>query len=372
MKSLLLGLLLPLLAGAQTPFPYQLKGKIAPQPATAKVYLLYNGRLLDSTRLHNGTFELRGTSDAPKRVQVVLAADGKAPDLARPYTFNHTYVFLEPGPLLVTSPDAALYHATVQGGPAMRDYQRFMKQALVLAEQQHPRRPNEPVIVTWEQSILEYQQFKELAIDFIKANPTSWASLDMLVQSTPYLGPPQYHEVAPLYQALSPALRNSAPGQAYGRLLQLLQVVALGSPAPDFAQPTPENKTLSLNDFRGRYVLLDFWASGSDDCNSAFGATRRLRELNRGRGFEVVGVSLDKNISQKHWLRTIREHDLTWPQASDLKGLDGNAAALSYRVTSVPQNFLIDPTGKIVGINLYGPRLQAALAKLQPTAAKQK
>jgi peroxiredoxin len=356
--------LLPLLAGAQTPFPYQLKGKIAPQPATAKVYLLYDGRLLDSTRLHNGAFELRGTSDVPKRVQLVLATNGKTPDPARPYTFNALSVFLEPGPLLVTSPSAALYNATVKGGPAMQDYQRFRKQSLLLAERLHPHRPDEALIISWAQSILDQQQFKELALAFIKANPTSWASLDMLVQSTPYLGPPQYHEVAPLYQALSPALRNSAPGQAYGRLLQALQVVALGGPAPDFAQPTPDNKTLTLKDFRGRYVLLDFWASGCDDCNSAFETTRRLRELNRGRGFEVVGVSLDKNISQKHWLRTIREHDLTWPQASDLKGMDGNAAALSYRVTSVPQNFLIDPTGNIVGINLYGPRLQAALAKL--------
>jgi peroxiredoxin len=368
--KLLLFWLLPLLVSAQTPFSYQLKGKIAPQPAIAKIYLLYNGRLLDSTRLQNGAFELRGTSDVPKRAQVVLAANGKTPDLARPYTFNSTYVFLEPGPLLVTSPDAALYHAAVQGGPAMRDYQRFMKQALVLAERMHPHRPNEPVIVTWEQSILDQQQFKELALDFIKANPTSWVSLDMLVQSTPYLGPPQYHEVAPLYQALSPALRTSAPGQAYGRLVQALQVVALGSPAPDFAQPTPENKMLTLKDFRGRYLLLDFWASGSDDCSSAFGATRRLRELNRERGFEVVGISLDKNISQKYWLRTIREHELTWPQASDLKGVGGNAAALSYHVTSVPQNFLIDPTGKIVGINLYGPRLQTALAKLPAASSK--
>lgn len=126
MKLLLLGLL-PLLASAQMPFSYQLKGKTAPQPATAKVYLLYNGRLLDSARLQNGAFELRGTSQAPKRVQVVLAADGKTPNLARPYSFDATSIFLEPGPLLVASPDAVLHHATVQGGPATRDYQRFLK-----------------------------------------------------------------------------------------------------------------------------------------------------------------------------------------------------------------------------------------------------
>jgi peroxiredoxin len=369
MKLLLLWLL-PLLAGAQTPFPYQLKGKIAPQPATAKVYLLYKGRLLDSTRLHNGAFELRGTSDVPKRVQLVLATDGKTPDLARPYSFNALSVFLEPGPLLVTSPGATLYNATIKGGPAMQDYQRFRKQILLLAERQNPHRPDEVPIISWAQNILDRQQFKELALAFIKANPASWVSLDLLVQSASYLGPPQYHEVAPLYQALSPTLRNSAPGQAYGQLVQALQVVALGAPAPDFTQPTAEDKPFSLKDLRGKYVLLDFWSSGCDDCRMGFDVIRSLRQQYQGRNFEAVGVSLDKNISPKHWRQSIHEHNLTWLQASDLKGLDGNAAALSYRVTSAPQNFLIDPTGNIVGINLYGPYLQAALAKLLPTSSK--
>ncbi|HET9502750.1 MAG TPA: TlpA disulfide reductase family protein [Hymenobacter sp.] len=369
MKPLLLGLLLPLLAGAQTPFPYQLKGKIAPQPATAKVYLLYNGRLLDSTRLHNGAFELRGTSDVPKRAQVVLAADGKTPDLARPFSFNSASIFLEPGPLLITSPSAVLRFATVRGGRATQDYQRLMKQDEAFLGYLLSHRPTQLRVVTWEQNIVDQQQRKQVALNFIKNNPASWASLDILLQPF-HLGPPQYDEVAPLYESLSPTLRNSAPGQAYGRLVQSLQVVALGSPAPDFSLLTPENKTLALKDFRGQYVLLDFWASGCDDCRLGFGIIRSLRQQYQGRNFEVVGISLDKNISQKHWLRTIREHDLTWPQASDLKGVDGNAAALSYRVTSVPQNFLIDPTGKIVGINLYGPRLQAALAKLLPAAAK--
>jgi peroxiredoxin len=368
MKLLLLWLL-PLLAGAQTPFPYQLKGKIAPQPATAKVYLLYNGRLLDSTRLHNGAFELRGTSDVPKRVQVVLATDGKKPDLARAFSFDAVSIFLEPGPLLVTSPDAVLHHATVQGGPATRDYQRFMKQdAAFLAYELH-HQPNQLHVVTWAQNVVEQRQRKEVALKFIKDNPTSWASLDMLVQRF-YLGPPQYDEVAPLYQALSPTLRNSAPGQAYGRLVQALQAVALGAPAPDFTQPTAEGKPFSLKDLRGKYVLLDFWSSGCDDCRMGFDVIRSLRQQYQGRKFEAVGVSLDKNISPKHWRQSIHEHNLTWLQVSDLKGPDGNAAALSYRVTSAPQNFLIDPTGNIVGINLYGPYLQAALAKLLPTSSK--
>jgi peroxiredoxin len=369
MKLLLLWLLFPLLAGAQTPFAYQLKGKTGPQPAAAKVYLLYNGRLLDSTRLKSGIFEFRGTSQVPKRAQVVLAADGRTPNPTRAYSYDAVSIFLEPGPLLVSSSDAVLHHATVKGGPATRDYQRFMKQDAALLEYILHHQPNELHIVTWEQNILEQLQRKNLALKFIKDNPASWASLDMLVQPF-YLGPPQYDEVAPIYQALSPALRTSAPGQAYGQLVQSLQVVALGAQAPDFTQPTTENKPFSLRDLRGKYVLLDFWTSGCDDCRMSFGIIRGLRQQYQGRNFEVVGISLDKNISQKHWLRTIREHDLTWPQASDLKGVDGNAAALSYRVRSVPQNFLIDPAGKIVGLNLYGPRLQAALAKLLPAGPK--
>ena len=114
-------------------------------------------------------------------------------------------------------------------------------------------------------------------------------------------------------------------------------------------------------------MLLDFWASGCVDCRMGFSIIRGLRQQYRGHNFEVVGVSLDKNISPKRWRQLIQEHDLTWPQVSDLKGPDGNAAALSYHLASAPQNFLIDPTGKIVGVNLYGPRLQTAVAKLLAT-----
>jgi hypothetical protein len=198
MKLLLLWLLFPLLAGAQTPFAYQLKGKIGPQPAAAKVYLLYNGQLLDSTRLKSGVFEFRGTSQVPKRAQVVLSTDGRTPNPARAYGYDAVSIFLEPGLLLVSSSDAVLHHATVKGSPATRDYQRFMQQDAALAEQLYPHQPNKVHIITWEQSILNRQRQRELAMKFIRDNPTLWASLDLLVQPS-YLGPPQYHEVAPLY-----------------------------------------------------------------------------------------------------------------------------------------------------------------------------
>ena len=369
MKMLLLWLL-PLLASAQTPFTYQIKGQLGALPATAKVYLLYKNRFLDSTALKNGAFELRGTSNIPKRAQLVLAANGKTPNLARAYSFDATSIFLEPGPLSVSSSSAQLYHATVKGGPATQDYQRFMSQQLALATQLHPRKSkNEVIVLTWEQYLLDKQQFKELAITFIKANPSSWASLNMLLQPF-YLGPPQYDEVAPLYNALSPTLRTSQPGQAYGQLVQSLQVLALGAQAPDFTQPMPENKIFALRDLRGRYVLLDFWASGCDDCEASFKTIRSLRQKYQGRNFDVVGISLDKDISQKYWLRTIREQNLTWTQASDLQGIVGNAAAISYHVERVPQNFLIDPAGKIVGVNLYGGALTEALARLLPPAGR--
>ncbi|MGI4863831.1 MAG: peroxiredoxin family protein [Janthinobacterium lividum] len=191
----------------------------------------------------------------------------------------------------------------------------------------------------------------------------------MLLQPL-YLGPPQYDEVAPLYNALSPAMRASEPGQAYGQLVQSLQAVALGAQAPDFTQPAPANKTFTLSDLRGRYVLLDFWASGCDDCRMAFTTIRSLRQKYQGRNFDVVGVSLDKNINQKYWLRTIREHNLTWTQVSDLQGIGGNAAAIRYHVERVPQNFLLDPAGKIIGVNLYGGALEAALAQLLPPTSR--
>jgi thiol-disulfide isomerase/thioredoxin len=118
-----------------------------------------------------------------------------------------------------------------------------------------------------------------------------------------------------------------------------------------------------LSSFRGKYVLVDFWASWCGPCRQENPNVVKLYNKYKGKGFTILGVSLDKAGDKPAWLAAIKNDGLTWTQVSDLNGWS-NLAARLYGVQSIPQNFLIDPQGKIVAKGLRGDDLDAALEKL--------
>ena len=196
---------------------------------------------------------------------------------------------------------------------------------------------------------------------FVKTHPTSWVSLEAL-QYARQMGPPQYAEVAPLYAAFTPAQRASPSGQHYGEMLAGLKATTLGAEAPVFTQLTPAGKPVSLADYRGKYVLVDFWASWCTPCRTENPAVLKAYEAFKGRNFEVLGVSLDEEKTRAAWVKAITDDHMPWAQVSDLHGFE-SAAAQQYGVKAIPQNFLVDPSGKIVASNLRGEELMATLAK---------
>jgi peroxiredoxin len=359
MNKYLLGFLLlaPGLAGAQTTYPYVVKGKIGQLNAPAKIYLVYGPQVLDSATLKNGQFELKGTTEWPHSAALVLARKGKLGDNSMGQAYSQApdrnYLFLEPGPVVVTSADS-LTRARLTGGPLTADYKRLEAAGKPVTS----RFKTAGSQAQFEVLAKEYAQIQRA---FIKANPKSWVSLEN-IQQLGMMGPPQYAEVAPLYEAFSPELKNSAPGRFYGNMLKGLKITAIGAEAPNFTQQTPEGKQVSLADYRGKYVLVDFWASWCGPCRQENPAVIKAYNAYKGRNFDILSVSLDKEDGRDKWLKAIQDDQLTWTQVSDLHGWQ-NEAAKRYGVQSIPQNFLIDPTGKIVATNLRGDELQAKLAQ---------
>jgi peroxiredoxin len=175
-----------------------------------------------------------------------------------------------------------------------------------------------------------------------------------------FMQEPQYAIEGRLYEALSPELKASRPGKFYGEMVQGLKNVAIGAVAPAFTQPTPEGKSVALADYRGRYVLVDFWASWCKPCREENPTVLKAYNTFKSRNFEVLSVSIDNN--REKWLKAIAEDRLPWTQISDLQGVGGQTPRL-YGVRSIPQNFLLDPQGKILAVNLHGAELEAALAR---------
>ncbi len=134
-----------------------------------------------------------------------------------------------------------------------------------------------------------------------------------------------------------------------------------GAKAPDIVMPDVDGKSIALSSLRGKYVLLDFWASWCGPCRAENPNVVAAYQKFKDKKFTILGVSLDNN--KDAWQRAIQDDHLTWTHVCDLKGWS-SAAAVIYSVQSIPSNFLIDPNGKIVARNLRGEALDKALENL--------
>lgn len=371
MKNHVVSLLLlaPGLARAQTQapatYPYVVKGKIGRLNAPAKVYLITGVKATDSVTLRRGRFELKGAAPFPQSATLVLERQGRLQsgwrDMMLGGKMRRAYVespdrlrlFLEPGPVVVTGPDS-LRTARVAGGALTADYQR-------LNDVTKPVSNKLKTVHSQAQFDAINKEYSQAELAFVKAHPTSWVSLEALQQMR-QMGPPQYAEVAPLYAALTLAQRASPPGQQYGELLAGLKATTLGAPAPAFTLFTPGGQPVSLADYRGKYVLVDFWASWCGPCRQENPAVLKAYEAFKGRNFQVLGVSLDEEKTRQKWVQAIADDHMPWAQVSDLRGF-ASETAQQYGVKAIPQNFLVDPSGKIVASNLRGEELATTLAK---------
>ena len=148
---------------------------------------------------------------------------------------------------------------------------------------------------------------------------------------------------------------------AFEGQLENAKALQTGGIAPDFTAKTPDGEELSLSDLKGKYVLIDFWASWCSPCRAANPGVVALYNEFHEKGFDILGVSLDR--SRDEWLKAIEDDGLVWTQISDIKYWQCEAAQL-YAVNSIPATLLLDKEGKIIAKNLGEDELKAKLIEL--------
>jgi peroxiredoxin len=167
------------------------------------------------------------------------------------------------------------------------------------------------------------------------------------------------------FKKLVPDLRNSVLGKEYHKFLTDRENLVSGTKAPQFTQNDTAGRPVSLSAFRGKYVLLDFWASWCGPCRQENPHMRQLYQDFANRNFTILGISLDAADGKADWIKAINDDHLNWTQVSDLKHWSNSVAKL-YSIYAIPQSFLIDPNGIIIAKGLNYQELKSMLNQVLP------
>lgn len=208
----------------------------------------------------------------------------------------------------------------------------------------------------------EYKRLdnESLKIDsFINANPRSIVSAYVLYRNFSYRL--SSDEIDRNLSLLDPSLRQTQYASELRKLSDILRTVEPGKKAPDFTLNDPQGQPVKLSDHRGKYLLVDFWASWCGPCRRENPNLVKAWQKYKDKGFDVFGVSLDRK--KENWVKAIKDDQLSWTQVSDLKFWNSEAAKL-YGVRAIPSNVLLSPDGTIIAKNLTGEALHLKLEEL--------
>ncbi|MCO5230843.1 MAG: AhpC/TSA family protein [Chitinophagales bacterium] len=324
-----------------------------------QIYLIHpeeEGEIVDTLQVKNGSFRIKGTIENPN---VYLLAFGEQ--------YAPLEIMLEPGKFEVKGDLKDINSLLATGGTLQNQYNNFIDEMIPLNDEYsafyekniEAKQNKDTILMIDIEGKLDSikDAYYDKAYSFVEKIPSSIVSAKII--SEILMSNPDVDRLLPIVEKFDEHVKKTSFGQRISNTLNVIKNTRVGSVAPVFTMNDIEGNQINFSEaYKGKYLLIDFWASWCGPCREENPRMVRIYNKFKGKKFEMLGVSIDNNKAQ--WKKAVEEDMLSWTQVID----ENNISSKDYGVIAIPANVLVDPNGTIIAKNVFGKKLEDLLLEV--------